>query len=93
MNNYITKRKERLREQRQARAEAPERERATGDAGESDEVKRLKQMLQEHKQDMKRDSIPVRGFMNGGHSRESMRANQRLFELKTKLENAQKREE
>jgi len=37
MQNYMQKRKERIRGQRQARAEAPERERAAGDNTEKED--------------------------------------------------------
>jgi len=40
------------------------------------------------KRDMKARGLPIRSFMNGGHTMESVRANERLFDLKIQLDRA-----
>lgn len=42
------------------------------------------------KRTMKAQGIPVRSCFNGGHTPESLRANQKLFALKADLEAAKK---
>jgi hypothetical protein len=40
------------------------------------------------KRDMKAHGLPIRSMLNGGHTMESMRANERLFDLKIQLDRA-----
>lgn len=54
-------------------------------------AKEIKQQILDLKREMKRCGIPVRSCFNGGHTSESLRYNQALFALKTKLEQAQQR--
>jgi hypothetical protein len=48
----------------------------------------IRRIIKELKQDMKSRGLPIRSMMNGGHSMESMRANERLFDLKIRLDQA-----
>jgi hypothetical protein len=48
----------------------------------------IRRNIRELKQDMKARGLPIRSMMNGGHTMESMRANERLFALKLQLDKA-----
>lgn len=49
-------------------------------------AKDVRREILELKREMKADGIPIRSCFNGGHTRESMRYNARLFALKAELE-------
>ena len=48
----------------------------------------IRREIRRLKDDMKARGLPIRAMMNGGHTMESMRANERLFDLKLRLEDA-----
>lgn len=54
-------------------------------------VTEIHRQIRELKRDMKARNLPIRSMMNGGHSMESMRANERLFELRIQLDRAKGR--
>jgi len=54
-------------------------------------VSEIQAAIRELKADMKARGLPVRSMMNGGHTMESMRANERLFDLKIQLDQARGR--
>jgi hypothetical protein len=56
-------------------------------------VKEIKKEIREHKREMKERGIRVIGFMNGGLTMEESRANQKLYALKIKLDDALKAEQ
>lgn len=52
----------------------------------------IRRDIRDHKADMKANGLKVTSFMNGGQTITQMRANERLFALKTQLEIALKQE-